>query len=184
MADAVHREIGPDQLLWMPARHAPHKLDLQPENADDRLSLLRAAVKDRKLEKVCDWEIRRPSPSFTIHTLRQLHEHDPKDRFDLILGLDSLEHLASWHRFEEILKLAGFLFLPRKGWSHQDVENFHANLASNLRDQFRAKVIFMPLVPISSSQIREKLASGQPCDEMLPSEVLAEIKRCGLYQSG
>ncbi len=182
IADAVHREIAPDQLLWVPAQIAPHKQQLPPAPAADRLALLQAATLRRRQERILDWELHRPAPSYTVHTLRQLKQHDPDGRLDLVLGLDSLSHLASWHRLEEIMQLAGFLFVPRIECEASDLEDFRSQLSADLQALFRAQMVQMHRVPISSTQIRERLAKGDRCQQLLPAAVAVEIEKRGLYR--
>jgi nicotinate-nucleotide adenylyltransferase len=183
IADAVHREIAPDQLLWVPAQIAPHKQHLPPAPAADRLALVQAATLNRPQERILDWELQRPAPSYTVHTLRQLKQHDPDGKLDLVLGLDSLSHLASWHRLDEIMQLAGFLFLPRVDCEASDLDNFRGQLSPDFKALFRAQVVQMHRVPVSSTQIRERLAKGDRCQQLLPAAVALEIENRGLYRS-
>ena len=191
IADAIHREIAPDELLWVPAQIAPHKQDQPPADAADRLAMLRAATLGRSQEHILTWELQRPAPSYTVHTLRALHEHDPSGKIDLVLGLDSLSHLDSWHRLEEVFDLAGFLFVPRPNpdptgapepASPAAIDDFRVALPAPLQEKFRANWVPMREVPISSTHIRAELAKGNRCQQFLPAAVEQLIQERGLYR--
>jgi len=182
IAAALPREITPDQLLWVPARIAPHKQELPPAPAADRLAMLQAATSGRPQERVLEWELERPPPSYTVHTLRELHAQDPNGKIDLVLGMDSLSHLPAWHCLDEVLDLAGFLFVPRPGTHNTDLDDFRTLLPKPLQAKFRAQWVAMREVPISSTQIRAYLAKGNRCQQLLPAAVERLIRERGLYR--
>jgi nicotinate-nucleotide adenylyltransferase len=183
IADAIHREIAPDELLWVPARIAPHKQDLPPAAAADRLAMLQAATQDRPQEAILEWELQRPPPSYTVHTLRELQKLDDHGKIDLVLGMDSISHLPTWHCLDEVLELAGFLFVPRPGTRQTDIDDFRTMLPQPLQAKFRAQWVPMLEVPISSTQIRARLAEGDRCQQFLPAAVEQLIRARGLYQA-
>ncbi len=183
IADAIHREIAPDQLLWVPAQIAPHKQEHPPAPAADRLALLQAATLDRPQEFILDWELKRPPPSYTVHTLRALHDDDPNGKIDVVLGMDSLSHLPTWHRLDEVMERVGFLFVPRPGSQASDLDDFRIQLAAELQQKFRAQYVDMHEVPVSSTEIRRRLAKGDRCEHLLPAAVVSLIQDRGLYRA-
>ncbi len=170
VADAVHRELAPDRLLWVPARLAPHKQDAPPSSsAADRVALLRLALAGRAGEELCPLELERPAPSYTVDTLEALHFDHPEAHFFLVLGGDSQEHLPSWRRLERIQELAELLFFPRPGWEC-------------LRPGIPGRMLPMEPLEISASGIRARLRRGESVADSLLPEVEREILRRGLYR--
>lgn len=146
--------------------------------------MLRAATLNRRQEHILEWELQRPAPSYTVDTLRALHQYHVNGKFDLVLGLDSLRHLPDWHCLEEVLELAGFLFVPRPGTKPTDIDDFRTSLPPELQAKFRAQWVPMHEMPISSTQIRDRLAKGDRCQQLLPAAVERLIRERGLYQAG
>ena len=96
MADAAWREIQPDRFLWVPSGHAPHKPTLVPAAAEHRVALLNLILAGRPREELSRLEVERPAPSYTVDTLQALRSQLPAAEIHLLLGSDSLAHLAGW----------------------------------------------------------------------------------------
>jgi len=181
VADAVARRLRPDLFLWIPARQAPHKPAQAPAPGGERLALLRRVVAARPGEAVLGLELERPGPSYTVETLEALRAQHPRADFVLILGADSLAHLAGWRRVEEIYAGAVLGFVSRPGWGPESLEAFRKALSPGPASRFRAEWIEMDEVPVSSTEIRRRLAAGEACGDLLPPGLEEEIRKRGLY---
>jgi len=181
VADAVAARLHPDLFLWVPARQAPHKPACAPAPGSERLALLRRVLADRSGETVLALELERPGPSYTVETLEALRGEHPRAEFVLILGADSLSHLAGWRRVGEIFDGAVLGFVPRPGWGPESLAAFRKALPPALARRFRAEWIEMDEVPVSSTEIRRRLAAGEPCGDLLPPGLEEEIRKRGLY---
>ncbi|HEX9792849.1 MAG TPA: nicotinate-nucleotide adenylyltransferase [Planctomycetota bacterium] len=181
VADAARAALAPDLLLWVPARHAPHKTDEPSATAADRLVLLGIAVAGRPGEVVETLECERPGPSYTVDTLRALGQRHPAAELHLILGADSLLHLHTWRAVPELLERASLALVPRPGSGPHDLDAFAARLPAAVRVLLRAQFLPMDEVAVSSTEVRRRLCAGEPVDGLLPEAVRAEIARRGLY---
>lgn len=179
-ADAALAACPGARLAWVPAAHAPHKPGLDPAPAPDRLALVRIVAAARGGERVHCGELERPPPSYTVDTLEELRAAAPAESLALIVGADSLGHLARWREPLRVFGMASFLVVPRGGAGESALEAFRAGLAAGAARAFRARWLPMPEHPASSTAIRAALRAGARPAGLRP-EVEAEIRRRGLY---
>ena len=102
-------------------------------------------------------------PHYTIRTLRTLKEREPGNEFTLVIGADNLVDFPHWREHDAILREFGIAVFPRKGWHR-------GYLKARLMKEdptYRIALIDMPLVTVSSTEIREALASGQDVSQWL-----------------
>jgi nicotinate-nucleotide adenylyltransferase len=159
-----------DRLLWMPARHPPHKKVEQVSSPRIRVELLEAAVAGDRRFSVSELEVRRPGPSYTVDTLRALREEYPEAGLYLLLGADQYRDLDSWREPEEIRRLAGIGVFARAG--------------EDPRPAAGVTRIRIPRVDISATEIRRRVASGEPIRYLVPLSVERLIVEHGLYAAG
>jgi nicotinate-nucleotide adenylyltransferase len=98
-----------------------------------------------------------PEPHYTIRTLDALKEREPETSFTFVLGSDNLADIRRWRDYQRILLEFGVAVYPRTGF---DTEAVRQDLLKENPD-YRIEIIDAELVDISSSEIREKKASGQ-----------------------
>jgi len=180
IADAARSAYPGARLLWIPAAHAPHKPGRSPAAAADRLALLQLVVRTRPGEIIHTGELERPPPSFMVDTLDELRALHPGEDFTLLIGADSLDHLARWRDPERLFSAAAFAIVPRQGAGEERLTEFQSSLPTVLAERFRAKWLHMPLVAESSTAIRAALREGRHLQGLRP-EVEQEIRRRGLY---
>lgn len=106
---------------------------------------------------VDDIELRMSYPSYTIRTLDALKAREPGNSFTVIIGADNIEGLPRWRDADRILKEYGVAAFPREGY---DSEALRDKLLASDPD-YNITLMDMPLVKISSTEIREGLASGR-----------------------
>ena len=159
-----------DRVFFIPAGQPPHKLDKDVTPADVRLELLEAALGDDARFQICDLEIQRAGPSFTVDTLDQLHRRYPSDEFFLLLGADQVKELRTWRQPDRIADLARIILVSRAGVA----------LVPELQ-MLVAKSIEVTRVDVSATEIRARLAAGHPIRYLVPPAVEAIILERGLY---
>jgi len=117
------------------------------------------------------FEFTMPKPSYTIDTLNALQAKFPDDELYLVIGADNWEVFDRWRNSEEILAKYHLLVYPRLGY---DVV-----IPEGLRD--RAALVDAPIIELSSTMVRERLAQGLSVRYYVPDEVLSYIERNYLY---
>jgi len=176
-AQEARAELGLDLVALVPALAPPHKQVVAEPGPEVRLELCRLAVAGDEGLLVLRDELDRPAPSYTVDTLRALHDSRPEDELTLIVGADMARDLPSWREPEEILLLATLAVAQRGGESREE-------LAAALADfETRRPIEFfeMPRLDISSTMIRRRVAEGRPIRHLVPDAVAERIARDGLY---
>ena len=174
-ARAAMEAVEAAGVVLFPAGSPPHKPDpADLASAKDRLEMCRLAIAGTSGFEIDDREIRRPAPSFTIDTVRQLKAEGWKEVIWLI-GADMLNDLPNWHDPDALLRETHFLIMARPG----------TNFAwKSLPPQFqvlRQNIIEVPGIDISSTAIRARVAAKVPIDFLAPPAVCRYIHKRRLY---
>ncbi len=172
-------QLGLDRILVMPVSEPPHKDMESDPGPTARLELCRAAVAGDPRFEVCSLEVDRGGPSYTVDTLRELHEQRPHDRLTLIVGADIAHGLAAWRDPEGIFDLARVAVAEREGVRRDDIlQRLRALRGAASHLDFFA----MPRLDISSTDIRRRVAQGRPIRHLVPDGVRVAIEEGNLYR--
>jgi nicotinate-nucleotide adenylyltransferase len=112
----VRHKVSCDAFWLMPAAQPAHRLTPPLLDAKTRLQCCEAAVATLSGVEVSRIEFDLPFPSYTIQTLRYLHQHYPETRFVWILGMDAWKGLAGWHDWRELFELTDWLIVDRPNY--------------------------------------------------------------------
>ena len=185
---AAAARVQPDKVVVMPAGLSPFK---QKTSAPGALRLgmcscFHALEEDAdtipQLE-VSGWEIEQAAAgnrNYTVLTVEKLARENPGAQLYLAIGSDMLLSFDGWHRWQDILRLARVVVTSR---DIGDAPALHAK--AKLLDPSGGRILFAPVqaLPMSSSQLRTRLANGEECEAELPEEVRSVIRREGLYRN-
>lgn len=135
--------------------------------ADDQREEARKSVhsvpQGTEVIKVDDIELTMPEPHYTIRTLDALREREPGNTFTLAIGSDNLADIRRWRDYGRILREYGVTVFPRKG---DDIEKTRQDLL-NEDPTYKIHILDAEMVDISSTRIREAIASGQDVSSWL-----------------
>jgi nicotinate-nucleotide adenylyltransferase len=176
-AQEAHDQLALDRVVLMPAGVPPHKEIEADPGAEARYALCEAAVAGDERFEVSRIELDRPGRSFTVDTLRALHDQSPQDDITFIAGGDMARSLPSWREPETILSLATLAVAERAADKRDAISAAIAPLAGSDRVRF----FDMPRVDISSSLVRERVATGRPIRYLVPDAVADAIAENGWY---
>ena len=175
-ARAVAEAAGFERVVLIPSALPPHKLgDREMAPAEHRLAMCRLAVKGDATFEVNDLELTRTGPSYTIDSARQLRR-EGWTGVHWLIGTDTVPFLPQWHEPDALLKEVTFVVMARPG-HRLDWPSLPGHLRA-LRD----KVVEGPRVEISASDIRRRVAAGQPIRYLTPPAVETYIRANGLYR--
>jgi len=143
--------------------------------------MTRLAFHDLPKSRVDDREIRRAGPTYTAETLRELAQENSAVQLFLVMGADQAKSLHTWHEIEAIYRLAIIVVAERDA---PDLPLTQSQARSQDKDpaiqgDFRA--IVLPLMPHSATDIRTRVASGQPPDALVCDAVASYIQENHLY---
>jgi nicotinate-nucleotide adenylyltransferase len=180
-AQEAHERLRLERVILMPAFIRPHKDRVVATSAADRLTMLRLAVGDDTRFVVSDLEIRRGGPSYTIDTVAALRAETAAE-IVLLLGSDSVTELPAWHRVGELLDLCTLVVMARPGFALNTLDALHQTLPARQVERLRANLLPIPLIQISSTDVRTRFAAGRPVRYLVPRAVEEYIASRRLYR--
>lgn len=170
-------QLGLDEVAFVPVNQPPHKEIAGDPGVEVRVELCRRAVARDSRFWVSRVDVDVPGRSFTVDTLKRLHESSPADDLTFIMGGDMAHSLPTWHEPEAVLALATLGVAEREDVRREDIMRNVAGLAG--ADQIR--FFEMPRLDISSSAIRARVAQGRSIRYLVPDPVAEFIAAEGLY---
>jgi nicotinate-nucleotide adenylyltransferase len=173
LARAAVEQLGLDQLRIFPTGQAWHRSGplTGPEH---RLALAQLAFGDLPRTVIDDRELRRPGPTYTIDTLRELKAEQPAAQLFLVMGEDQAVALTRWREWEAILQLAIVCVAERP----------LAQLPSGagLPVQAELRLLRLPSMPESATEVRGRVVHGEGIAHLVPPGVASYIESHRLYQ--
>ena len=175
LARAVFKELKLSEMLIIPTAQSPHKQTAEI-SFEDRAEMCRIAFENDKGFVISDIEKQLGGTSYTINTVRALKEIYPKNtEFYLIIGGDMLFYFEKWYRHEALLKECHVVAAARDNDSYADMLEYANELG-------RVKVLNLPVIEISSTELRNKLSKGENCGDMIDQKVMEYISERGIYR--
>jgi nicotinate-nucleotide adenylyltransferase len=173
-------QLGLDKVMFVPVGQAPHRVVEDDPGAEVRLELVELAIADDGRFTSSRLELDRDGPSYTSETLRAMRSASPEDEFFLILGGDQAAALPTWHEPEEVLSLATVTVVERVSWTRNAI----GIKIARLKGSEVVRYLDMPLIQVSSSAVRRRVAAGLPIRYLVPDAVAGYIEDKGLYRPG
>jgi nicotinate-nucleotide adenylyltransferase len=194
-------QLNLDRIYFVPSALPPHKSNDQLVPARQRLEMVSLAVGESNRFCVCDIEIQRTGPSYSIDTVRQFRANTSVGgQLFFVLGMDAFLEIHTWKTFEALFYETACAVMSRPGtgqWTPQmrdyiqDYVANHISSAYRLSDQgdrlihSRMKTIYLLTVTpvdISSSRLRAMIQAGQSIDAWVCPSVARYIEIQGLYR--
>jgi nicotinate-nucleotide adenylyltransferase len=168
--------LGLERVLFAPAAAPPHKVGRRRSSAAARLAMVALAVAGDPRFTVCAVEVERRLV-FTRDTLAAIAALYPQHDLVFIMGSDSLLQFSTWHDARGILELCTLAVALRPGDDREAV----AAAAALWGD--RVRLVDAPLIGVSSTGLRDRVAAGLPLRYLVPATVEQYIREHGLYAS-
>lgn len=144
-----------------------------------RLQMVRRAVEDNYGLRACDIEMHLPIPSYTVVTLAALGEKYPEREFSLIMGSDNLATLPRWRNADYIIENYKIHVYPRPGYTAAG-----AGEGARLWKHRNVQVAEVPMMDVSSSYIRQRVAEGKDVRYLLSEPVYRYLTEMHFYEKG
>lgn len=195
---AAHAAAGALSLdaVWLMPSHVPAHKAAPSASPWHRFAMASLAAADDELLMVSDLELARPGPTYTWDTLRTLAREgfEPSQIF-FIVGADAFAAIDTWHRFPEVLDAGQFAVVARPGHAWPAAVLTHPVIAPRLRravaepaagtsdrgDCCAIWLIEAETPDVSSTDIRQRIFTGEGAGADVPALVAAHIRRHGLY---
>jgi nicotinate-nucleotide adenylyltransferase len=154
IARAALAQCALDEVWLMVSPQNPLKQQADLLNDSLRFQMAQRALEGVEGVRACDYEFRLPKPSYTWNTLQHLAKDYPDHRFTLLIGGDNWAHFQRWRHWQDILR-------------HHDVVVYP-------RDEYRG-TIDVPLLDVSSTQIRQRVKAGESVRGLVPDSILGQV---------
>jgi len=193
LADDLLEILTLDRVLFVPAKHPPHKDPSRLAAPEERLAMVRLATEGHRGFEASDMELARAGPSFTVDTLAALAR--PGLTLFLVVGSETFLDLLSWRDPRRVARLARLVIVPRVG-SPFDTESETAQkvlreigvergftTVEDGRVPERGVIVSRAAsMPISASELRRRVREGRSLAFRLPPAVAEYIRARGLYR--
>jgi nicotinate-nucleotide adenylyltransferase len=168
-AAQVRHDLSLDRVLLVVAADPWQKRHQVAAPAEDRYAMVAAAVADVDGLEASRLELDRGGPSYTVDTLHALAA--PSRDLFLAVGADVAAHLASWERVDEVRALVTLVVVDR-GDRPGD---------SSVLDGWKVERVAIPRIDVSSTDLRRRVAAGEPIDFLVPPGAVRVLRERRLY---
>ncbi|WP_028549176.1 nicotinate-nucleotide adenylyltransferase [Paenibacillus sp. UNC451MF] len=165
-----------DEVWFMPTNVPPHKQQAPGATPEQRWEMVCRAVDGHPYFRPIDIELQKGGVSYSIDTVKLLKQQYNGIHFSYIIGADMVQYLPKWYKFDELVQLISFIGLQRPGYE-LDVEQLPEQVKQAV------SIASMPLMELSSTYIRERVAAGKSIRYMVPDHVHDYIEESGIYGS-
>ncbi|MCS6951291.1 MAG: nicotinate-nucleotide adenylyltransferase [Bryobacterales bacterium] len=169
VADEAMRGFALDRVWFIPAWQPPHKTSATAASYEDRYRMVELACQGRP-EFVASRLDEGEAPSYSIRTIEKARAAlGPADELYFLIGADAFAEIRTWRRWQDVVAAVEFIVVSRPGHRYDVPPGARVHRLETLA------------LPVSSSEVRAKLASGEEPADWLPAPVLAYIRERGLY---
>jgi nicotinate-nucleotide adenylyltransferase len=192
VAEAARRALRFDRISFIPASVPPHRAGPRA-SAAHRFAMVALAIQGRKQFAVSDLEMRSTDPSYTTITLDRLERSGLNTlTCYLAIGADAFREIGTWKAFPELLDRCSFIVVSRPAFPVAALPDALPDLAARMTPVLADRpigaasspgifLVDAPTAPVSSTEIRRRVAEGAPIHDLVPAAVAEYIKTHGLY---
>jgi len=181
---AAAERLGAEKIIFIPAKRSPLKKLLPKATDDDRLKMTALAIAGNEKFQVSDYELKKHQPSYTLETVRKFQaDYGSDTSIYWLMGTDNVDDMPYWHGIVDLIDECNLCLMYRAGCEMPDFARFRDLWGAERIKKLRRNVIKTPLVDISSSEIRRRLAAGLDVSDMLHPAVAEYIRKYRLYKS-
>ncbi len=169
-----------DKIILIPAARPPHK-EFDENFSLHRLNMAEIAAKEADYIEVSDIEYNRDGLSYTVPTVEEIYEKYPVEgMINFIIGTDAFKNIESWYQTEKLKNLVDFVLFVRE--DEQQLKQDETYLQKLKQKGYNYKMMKMPFIDISSTQIRKNIHNSVPIKAMVPDGVAKYIDKHDLYR--
>ncbi|KZL93860.1 nicotinate-nucleotide adenylyltransferase [Clostridium magnum] len=169
-----------NKIIFMPSGNPPHKLGKKITNASFRYEMVKAVTREEKSFDISSYEINKINLSYTYQTLQHFNDLEKDTEWHFLTGADCLMDIESWKNADKIFQLCKMVVFNRPGYNIENIEE----QKSKVEKKYNGEIIFLdiPLLDISSTNIRNTVREGKNVSYLLPESVYNIIKQLNLYK--
>jgi len=181
LAEQCREQCALDEVWFIPTRSPPHKHAAGINSGIVRAEMLELATAGDPHCIVSRIELQREGVTFTVDTLRHLHQEDATRDLFFLIGADSLTDLPTWREPDGIAELATIVAVNRGDRPLPPRDALVSSLGEHIAS--RVELVTMPGIDLSATDIRNRVSKGQSIRYMVPRAVEMYIYEHGLYRA-
>jgi nicotinate-nucleotide adenylyltransferase len=197
----VLQQFKLDKIHFIPCALQPNKTNGPIASASDRVAMLKLALRDQPRFEICEFEIQRQGPSYTIDTLNYFASSQPsRTRLHFIIGIDAFLEIDTWKSYSRLFELASFIVMTRPGIGksteqalRRAADYARQRISSDYQLDSRGSRLLHPAmqpihltgvsqIDIASTRIRHQIQQGNPIGDWTNKDVAGYIETKGLYR--
>lgn len=179
----VAEQLAIPRIILIPSARPPHKQDQGLAPAGDRLAMCQLVAAEDPQFEVSDWEIGRPGPNYSLHTVEHFCSGaGPGVALYWLVGMDSLTELTMWYRAEELVEACTIVTAARPGFVAPDDTALARGFSREQIERLRRHILESPRIDISGTDIRARVKAGRSIRYLVPEAVRRYIEEQGLYR--
>ncbi len=193
-AEEIGEKLALKKVYLIPSASPPHKTQTPVSRFEHRVAMTRLGAAESPALEAVDLESKRSGLSYSIETLRELHEalHAPEIFF--ILGTDAFLEIKTWKEYEQLFHYAHFVIIMRPGFRSRGLDLLFSELGARSSDEDSRGLYLMPsgkkimvmattLMDISSTGVRRSVREGKSVRFLVPQTVIQYIEKQRLYRN-
>lgn len=188
VAEEARDALGLERILFVVAGRPPHKDPPDVTPAADRVAMVELAIAGNPAFELSRIEVERPGPSYTADTVAEI---DGLERaagrtpdLTVIMSVETLADLPTWHAPERLLGLARVAVVPREGYPAPEPGWLARQLPAGSGQEARVDFLEGPRLGLSSTALRHRVADGRSIRYLVPDAVARYIDTHQLYRLG
>lgn len=179
LAKATLLNFSLDKIIFIPAGNPPHKTQKRVSDKTHRFEMVKMAIKGEPNFSISDFDIKNERPNYSYLTIEHFKNEYPDDEIFFIVGADSYRDFPKWKNYPDILSLSTFIVLNRNDADLGEYFKKYCEIYPEHKALFSDDFSFA----LSSTELREKIKSGEDCKNLLPDGVYEYIKKHKLYHT-
>ena len=180
LAEEALEQLSLDEILWVLTPYPPHKINIKVSPVQHRTTMVLLAIEKNSKFSLSRVDLDRPAPHYASVTMQILADKYPKSELIYLLGADSLNELSTWHEPGRFITLCHGIGVMKRHGEEYNVENLETKFPGIIK-----KLLFIkaPIIEISGSDIRERVAQGKEFRYFVPDKVFYYILKQNLYKN-
>jgi len=174
VAEIIRDTLDLKRIIFLPTQKHPFKNSRFMADETHRAKMIRLAIRNNKSMEVSDMELRSDQVTYTVDTVRKIQADSVRRTWDIyfLMGMDNLNQLHLWKNPDLLIEMCQIVVFSRPGFKPAKEARRYLS---------RIRIIQIPLLEISSTQIRQRVNSGKTIRYLVPEEVEAYIIKNSLY---
>lgn len=180
LAEEAYRQFDLEQIWFMPSANPPHKKESIVAKAEYRKAMVKLAIEKYSFMKYDNTEFERDGYIYSVDTMQILKQKYIENDYYFIIGADSLFSIKSWHKPDKLFKQVHMLVAQRNDKNNADI----LTQIDELKETYNADIslLVIPPINISSTQIRESVASDLDISNYVTRDVEEYISLHNIYK--